>query len=129
MGQSYRFDIDAVSEASKELDELIGLVRGLLGRYQDSIRGYADWPGTVGSIAVQGRVKEQSEREFVKDTMMSIMAAVEGILGGTRSQIDLVRRTRDFNLEEIGRSHSSLEADGFSGPGTMSGSSGGRHGG
>ncbi|MFE0359086.1 hypothetical protein ACFW2K_34645 [Streptomyces nigra] len=127
MGDTYRFDPQLVQGATDELKGVKVHARAMIEEYRSSVAETFDWPGTVGDIAEKGRKTEQQERQYTTNTMLAVIQLVNALIDSTLGMVDMVKSTRDYNLEQIAKTGNRFDTDGFHGDSGTSGS--GRRGG
>jgi hypothetical protein len=127
VGDTYRFDPQLVEAATDELKGVKAHARAMIEEYRDRVAETFDWPGTVGDIAEQGRKSEQQERQYTTNTTLALVQSVNAVIDATLDMVQMVKDTRDYNLEEIAKTGNRFDTDGFHGDSGTSGS--GRRGG
>ncbi|MGW2339323.1 hypothetical protein [Streptomyces sp. NPDC001661] len=113
MGQRYYVDPQRIEACTGQLEEIATLVRSMTEEFLDGLAATVNWPGHEGEFAEKARPQEQKERQTTKETMMSVRDALVGITDATLSQVEMMKRTRDQNIEDVERGNSRIETDGL----------------
>ncbi|MFJ8929743.1 hypothetical protein ACIRJS_01320 [Streptomyces sp. NPDC102340] len=113
MGQRYYVDPQRIEACTGQLEEIATLVRSMTEEFLDGLAPTVNWPGHEGEFAEKAKPQEQKERQTTKDTMMSIRDALVGITDSTLSQVEMMKRTRDQNIEDVERGNSRIETEGL----------------
>ncbi len=122
MGQRYYVDPARIEALAGQLEEIGSLTRSMTEEFLDGLAPTVSWPGSDGEFAEKAKPQEQKERQTTKDTMMSIRDAVVGITDATLGQVQMMKTTRDRNIEDIEQGNNRIETHGL---GEIDGSSGG----
>ncbi|NHI11861.1 hypothetical protein HFP71_37580 [Streptomyces sp. ARC32] len=125
MGQRYHADPERIEALTRTLEEISTLSRDMTEEFLDDVSRTCHWPGTIGEFAEKAVPKEQKERQAAKDTMISIRDALVSITDATMGQVQLMKNTRDHNIEEIEKGNNRINTNGLDGNGG-SGRRGGR---
>ncbi|MEV1048909.1 hypothetical protein [Streptomyces sp. NPDC049916] len=117
MGQRYHVDPQRIEALTRQLEEISTLTDAMTEEFLDGLAPTVSWPGTNSEFSEKAKPQEQKERQTTKDTMLSIRDAVVAITDATIGNVQMMKDTRDRNLDEIQQGNSRLETDGFDGPG------------
>ncbi|MGW4109226.1 hypothetical protein [Streptomyces sp. NPDC004976] len=123
MGQRYYVDPQRIEVLTRQLEEIASLARNMTEEFLDDLDRTVRWPGTEGEFAAKARPRELKERETTKATMMAVRDALVGVTEATLRQVEMVKTTRDRNIERIEQQNNRLGVPGVGGDGGS-----GRHG-
>lgn len=121
MAGRYYYDPDLIEALNEQMREIGMLTQSMTEEFVDGLAPTVRWPGTEGDFAEKAGPQEQKERQFAKDTMFSIRDAVLSVTDAMESQIDMVKRRRDGNVEGMEQINSTIDPDGIGGSGGDSG--------
>ncbi|MEV1019292.1 hypothetical protein [Streptomyces sp. NPDC050264] len=115
MGQRYYVDPERIEALAEQLEEIGALAQSMTEEFLDGLAPTVSWPGSGDDFADKAKPQEQKERQSTKDTLLAIRDAVTGITDATVEQVQLMKGTRDHNIEGIERVNNRVESNGSTG--------------
>ncbi|MFE6904682.1 hypothetical protein ACFVFJ_49500 [Streptomyces sp. NPDC057717] len=98
---SYSADPARIHGGVRQIEQIRGLIQGMMRNFSNEINLTKGWPGTNDSFAENIIPQELKERVGTTNTVQALSEAILSVADGTTGNLKNILGTQDGNLDAI----------------------------